>query len=216
MDIEKILLIIKIIWYLIKYDFEIVENINMPIYKKNRFVNIYKVDNNTLLKQIQHYSEYYIDPLVIDNFRLPLFNSKGFASKYIMYCISLLPKWFSLENRQTYNIDELPKIWNLNKEKLSYNEELIRSINPKNINKHKIKEIIKNGLDHMDHILEKHSLYFLHLDKKNMTINSNSQIKIIEGDLLNEYQFKTIQKIINKWCPSYKFKLYENYNRIYL
>lgn len=214
MDIEKILLIIKIIWYLIKYDFEIVPKIDSPIYKSNRFVNIYKVDNNTLLKQIHHYSEYSICSPVKDNFNIPLFNKNSFASTYIIYCLSLLPKWFTIQNREKYHISQLPKIWDVDKLKLCYKEEIIKTINPKNLNKYKIGEIIENELYHMNKFLDDNNLYFVFLERKNMTITNNNRLKIIEGEVWTEYQFKTIKKIINKWYPTYKFNNYKNLNRI--
>lgn len=217
MDIEKILLIIKIIYNLIKYDFEIVDELKLPLYKENRFVKIYKINDHVLQKQIKHYTEYYITPLLINNFKIPLFGEKSFANRYIIYCISLITKWITLQNRQQYNMAQLPCIWELDKSNLSYKEELVKTIPKYNDywTKENVDKQIKIQLDRFNNNLEKNKLYFVFMDRKNMGIDNKGNIKIIEGELWKEQQFITIKKIINKWCPSYKFIPYENYNRIY-
>ena len=216
MNITKILLIIKIIWYLIKYDFEIIQKKEGSIYKKNRFVNIYKLDNNTILKQFHHYNDYSICSLVKDNFNLPLFSKNSFAYNYILYCVSLLPKWFTIENRSKYNYTLLPKIWDIDKVTLSYKEEYQRTIMRYDCywTKERINKIIDDQLLEFNKQLNRDNLYFVFLERKNMGVNINGELKIIEGELWNDYQFRTIKKIVNKWCPAYKFNNYNGLDRI--
>ena len=222
MDISKILLIIKIIYYLCKYDIEVIKVLDrpvysIPVYKSNRFVNIFILDNRWLLKQFHEYEKYAICNLVQDNINLLFLNKNSFGYKFIVYCISLIPKWVSLENRLKVNFSVLPKIYDLDKKTLSYKEEYIKTILRYDCyyTIDRIHKIIKTSLSEFSIRLGEANMVFVFLERKNMCITRSGKLKIIEGEVWSVYQFNTIKQIVNKWCPDYKFINYDNYPNIY-
>ena len=214
----KLLLIIKIIYFLCKYDIESIKPFSGNVYKKNRFVNIYILDRNLLLKQFLTFEHYSIIKPLYDNLNILFLRKSSFGYKYIIYCISLIPKWFTIENRKSNKFPILPKIYDIDKKTLNYKEEFVKTILRYDCfyTKKRVNDIIDNNLKEFSIRLSESNMVFVFLERKNICITKNGKLKIIEGELWTLNQFKSISNIIKTWYPSYEFKKYDDFPNIYL
>ena len=210
----KFIIVLYIIYYTIKYDFEMITPYKSKSDKSNRFVNLY-YSNKYIIKQFHDYMHYSIDSMLNEKIKIPFLNKSGFGRQYIIYCISLLPKWISIENRYKFNYSVLPKIDYIDKKQLLYKEERIRTILRYDCyyNKERVKMIIQNDLVQFDKELQQNNMVFLFLEKKNMCITKDGKLKIIEGELLSQKHYELLRDFVN---PHYIFKKYNNCNNIYI
>ena len=203
-----ILLIIFIIWYLLKYDFEIVKKYEGDIYRSGRFNKVFIYDQDWLIKQLHSYENYTINTLIYKYVNIPMLSKNGFGNKYILYCISILPKWISLENRMLFNYDFLPKIQYIDKSDLIYKEEFLKSLERYDCfyTKDRVLDITENSLKVFNDKLVSDNMVFIGINKKKMCITKDGKLKIIGGELLSEYKFNKLKSVINSCEKEYVFK----------
>ena len=205
---------LKLIYYLIRYDFEMVKPYREKTHKGGRYVNVYEYDDVTLLKQFHSYKEFYIDDIFREKSNIPLFTENSFGKEYLLYCISLLPRWVSIENRIKIDIDYFPKIKFIDKKNLIYTEEKIKTIQGYNAvyTREKIKTIVDSSLHDLDRMLHVKNYKLLFLKKKDMCITHDGKLKIIGGVLLTNDQYKMYHDMVKL---HYNFILYDNLSNIY-
>lgn len=182
------------------YNNEIQQKYGLKPIIYGRWVTIYDLGNNKVLKQISAPGVSHQD---FNHVSLPTLHKKCTRKACTIPCIiahtiSTKQMWLSIERILKMSKKDrerfFPKIYYINPKKKQYICEKIKY----KLSKKSCPDNFKQQIIEFNNVLKKYGLYVDDVHEKNIMVDENMQIKIVDGELYTDEEYKLKQSFLDK------------------